>query len=202
MRKTAAFLAASAAVSIGAPVALRAVVMSDVAEVESRLSRAVGAPVSIDDADVGLSGTFRLDGVRVGSTFRAESVEASVGLTSLLSGRFGADEVRVEKPAIAASMEADGTLDLVTLLRRVRDAKRSIGANDGEDRDDGDDAAPRTRRIVVTGGELVVTIADRGELRGIWCASRTRSTRRSIAAGSTSCCRICTSCARRSTVGR
>jgi hypothetical protein len=122
-RRGSVALAAVALAAVAAPLALRWVVDDRLqSRVVPRLSEALGEPVAIDSAEVGLTGTFRLTGVSVGSAVSAESMEASVGLESLLRGTFTADELRVERPRLAARLLPGGRIDLQDLMRRARDA--------------------------------------------------------------------------------
>lgn len=156
-------LGAAALLAIALPCALERIVRHRIDDrVEPALSALLGVAVSIGDVDVGLSGSVRLDHVAVGELFAADSVSAAMGLETLLSGRFGADEVRVERPRISAGVRADGTLDAAELMARVRDRRRTAG---GSAAPGGRTAARGPRRIIVTGGELVLTVAGHGELR-------------------------------------
>ncbi len=162
MRRGWPALAAVAVAAAAVPLALRWLVEDRLrSRVAPRLSAALGEDVRIAGAEVGLTGTFRLSGVRVGTTVAADSVEASVGLGSLLRGTFAADELRVERPRLAARLTPDGRIDLQDLMRRARDARRRAARGGGGGGRAGGD---RVRRILVTGGELVVSVPG-GELR-------------------------------------
>jgi hypothetical protein len=146
-------LGVGAVAAIGVPIGLSSVVQSKLDDhVAPAMERALGVPVAIDDAEVGLSGTFRLEGVKVGELFEADRVEAAVGLDSLLAGQVSADEISVSGPRIRARVLEDGTIDASAVLRRGKQAKGGGGRR-------------KLKRIVVTGGELVVELRGHGELR-------------------------------------
>ncbi len=113
---------------------------------------AAGVPAHIGRVDADLTGTLRLTDVSLGQLVSAESIEASVGMSSLLSGQLGADEIRVAAPRIDAEVDGNGDSDLSRLLRRL---VRSGAAGSG---------TARVRRVVVSSGTLVARLADGGEL--------------------------------------
>ncbi|HKA90745.1 MAG TPA: biosynthetic peptidoglycan transglycosylase [Haliangiales bacterium] len=144
------FLLASAAVAAAAPPALKSWVDGRLRDgVEPALSRALGLPVSIGEAEADLVGGVVLRHVRVGNTFAAEAVSAGVGLTHLLAGTLTADEIEVVRPRLAARLDG-GRLDLG--IRRGRGGP-SAGADS------------RPRRIRVSGGEVIVDLGDAGVVR-------------------------------------
>ncbi len=126
---------------------------------EPALSDAVGTPVHIDHVEASLTGAVRLDGVRIGDLLAADHIEASMAPGTLLSGDFHADEIRVDGPRLRLRIDRDGRSNLDHLLARWR-ARRAARAT-----------APsptrptRLRRIVVTGGDLIVNLGDRARLR-------------------------------------
>jgi hypothetical protein len=163
------FFAAAALVSAALPFGLSALVDARLAGgAVARLERVLGEDVAIDAAEVSLDGTLRLAGVRVGTRFEAEAVEAAVGPTALLAGRLGADEVRVRRPRLRARLDDQGNVDLSALLERARAARRA-GAPAASASPASAAAAPArpggVRRIVVTGGELVLEVEGHGEIR-------------------------------------
>ncbi|MBI4508630.1 MAG: transglycosylase domain-containing protein [Deltaproteobacteria bacterium] len=132
------------------------------------LTRTVGEEVTIGDAELALLGTLRLSEVRVGTLLHARAMEGSVGLAHLMRGAFVADEIRVERPKVMARVTPSGTLDATRILTRVRDARRLQGSSKrGRSAVARPTAAPTShlRRIIVTDGELVMTVDQRGEIR-------------------------------------
>lgn len=133
-------------------------------DLEPSLSRAMGTGVHIGDVEAGLDGSVRLDHVAVGQMFEARGIEASVGLGSMLSGRLSPDEIRVESPALHVHIDDDGQSNLERLARRLAERRaRATGAARHRSR------PPRLRRVIVTGGDLVVRVGHRGSLtlRGV-----------------------------------
>jgi hypothetical protein len=140
------FLAISAVLSAAVPICLRAAVESRRRAVEPAFSRALGVPVTVGDVEVGLTGTLHLRNVRVGTIASADEIEASIGLTSLLAGRLGADQIRVTRPRLSAPDPSA----LSALLRRVRDHRPAAAEGHG---------GGRVRRIVVDGGDLAIAFS-------------------------------------------
>ncbi len=150
-RRTGAILLVAALAAVAVPLGLRAVVQARLARAAAALGERLGTPLTIEDAEAGLSGTFTLHGVQLGEVLRADAVEAAVGLTHLLAGVFTADELRVVRPRLELQLR-DGHLDLGALRRPER-------APGGEAQ-----GAGRLRRILVTGGELRLVVAGHGEV--------------------------------------
>ncbi|HTM22605.1 MAG TPA: biosynthetic peptidoglycan transglycosylase [Kofleriaceae bacterium] len=131
-------------------------------DLEPALADALGAPVSVDHAEASLTGAFRLDGVRVGDVFEAGSIEASIAPGSLFAGRLEPDEIRVDRPRVRLRVDRDGASNLAPLLARWR-ARRACAAPPCPT--GGDGSRGRLRRVVVTGGDLVVSLGDHGHVR-------------------------------------
>lgn len=126
-------------------------------ELAPAMSKLTGQPVRVGGVEADLTGVVRLRDVVVGELLRADAVEAAVSLDSLLSGQLGADEIRVQRPRVNVHVDADGRSDWHAVLDRVAAQLRARGpAAPGARR------APRLRRVVVSGGDLV---ADAGGLR-------------------------------------
>ena len=128
-------------------------------DVEPTLTAALGESVSIGDVEASLTGAVRLTDVAVGGVFRADAIEASVGLDSLLSGHLGADEIRIESPQMRTRVDRTGEQKLRRLVQRAAQARRRATGNRAPAA-----SAPRLRRIVVTGGQLRVDLEGRGAL--------------------------------------
>jgi hypothetical protein len=156
-RRERAILGIGAALAVAVPIALAAHVRARCADdLGARLTALAGVPSRIAGVDAGLTGTVRLTDVAIGDLFRARAVEARVALPSLLDGRLAADEIQVEAPRLRATV-ANGEVDLVRVMRRIAARRPGGGGASG--------AGPRSvRRIVVTEGDLVVTIAGAGTL--------------------------------------
>ncbi|HEY4243559.1 MAG TPA: transglycosylase domain-containing protein [Kofleriaceae bacterium] len=151
-------LAGTAILAIGAPVGAALWVSARRTAVEERLSAAAGERAHIGGIDAALTGTVRLTDVAIGDVLAADSIEASVGLDSLLAGELRADEIRVQGPRVALRVDADGDSDLARLLRRFGGGSASGG---GAARGHG---PSRVRRIIVTEGSLVAHVAGIGDL--------------------------------------
>lgn len=148
-------LLCTALLAIGAPIGAASWISSRTHELADQLGEAGGVPAAIGRVDADLSGAVRLEGVAFGDILHADAVEASVGMGSLLDGQLRADEIRVEGPHVAISVDADGDSDLARLARRLRGHKsRRPGGGSGH----------QIRRIVVADGTLVTKIAGIGEL--------------------------------------
>lgn len=148
-------LGAAAAVAIAVPLAaahhLDARVQGDLAPA---LSEVLGEPVQIDGLEVGLTGTLRIRGIRLGAIAEADAVEASLDPAALFSGQLRAAEIRVARPRLALSVGGDDD-PLRRVLRRAGERLRSPSSpGPGENE--------RLRRIVVTGGELRIDLGGHG----------------------------------------
>ncbi|MEZ4359648.1 MAG: biosynthetic peptidoglycan transglycosylase [Kofleriaceae bacterium] len=144
--------------AVAAPLVGAQLMERQVARLEAALTRQTGAACTIDAVEAGLTGTLRVRGVRVGELLSAEAIEASVGWGALGAGAPRVEQLRVEGPRIAISVDADGESDLERMLARwaSRRARRPAGSRARA-------AAPR--RIVVSEGELLISIAGVGTLR-------------------------------------
>ncbi|MEP6860647.1 MAG: biosynthetic peptidoglycan transglycosylase [Deltaproteobacteria bacterium] len=116
------------------------------------LGTTAGVPARIGRVDADLTARIRLTDVQLGSLFAADSLEASVGLDSLLSGQLGADEIRVAAPRVAVEVDRGGDSDLARVVRRLA---KSGGSRTG---------TTRLRRIVVSSGVLVAHVPGVGEV--------------------------------------
>jgi hypothetical protein len=146
-------------------------------DVEPALTDALGAAVDIGAVHAGLTGTLRIERVTVGSLFYADAIETSVSLPSLLRGDVRPDEVRIERPRVHARVDRHGNSNIGRLIERAARARRATkrpkadadpetGATSTAEDDDARVGATESalRRIVVTGGDLVVDLGDRGEI--------------------------------------
>jgi len=158
-------LCGALALAVGVPLGLRWHLSRRIErDLEPSLSRAMGTGVHVGGVEAGLDGSVRLGDVAVGQMFEARGIEASVGLGSMLSGRLSPDEIRVESPALHVHVDDDGQSNVERLARRL--AARRARAAGGERKPA---RPPRLRRIIVTGGDLVVRFGHRGSLtlRGV-----------------------------------
>jgi hypothetical protein len=144
----------TAALAIGMPVATSAWVHARTNDVAEHLSRAAGVHAEIGAIDADLTGRVRLGDVALGSLVAADAIEASVALDSLLSGRLGADEIRVARPRILIDVAADGDSELARVVRRL--AKPTASGTGGA-------TGPKLRRIVVSSGSLIAHVAGVGD---------------------------------------
>jgi len=153
-------LAITAILAVGAPVAVGWWIQARTAELADQLGAASGVRATIGTVDADLSGAVRLEGVAFGDIgreiIRADAIEASVGMGSLLDGQLRADEIRVDGPHVEVSVESDGDSDLARLARRLRGHKSTRALSSG--------GGHQIRRIVVVDGTLVARIAGIGEL--------------------------------------
>jgi hypothetical protein len=155
------------ALGLGAALALPsagyAVLEGRIGRLEQALSRRTGVACHIAAVQAGLTGNLRVRGVEVGALFAADAVEVSMSWASLLSGSMHLDEVRVEAPRMQLTVRADGESELSRMVARIASTRRPpVGAGGGAEHRGGT-AAPR--RIVVSQGELALTIADLGSVR-------------------------------------
>lgn len=147
-------LVATAVAALGVPLALAAGVRARTDAVAEALSEASGLPVTIGRVDADLTGSIRLGDVAFGALVAAESIEASVAMSSLLGGQLRADEIRVSRPRLTVAIDRAGDSDLAALVRNLASRGRPSS----------DVSAQRVRRIVVTDGTLAARIAGVGEL--------------------------------------
>ena len=150
------------ALALAVPLAGQALLDRQVGRLEALLSRQAGVPCAIDSVEAGLIGNLRVRGVRLGEMFAAEALEASMSWGSLLSGALVADEVRVVAPRLALSVDASGESDLGRALSRLASARHRPPGPPGSP---GRAAGKAPRRIVVSEGELALTIAGVASLR-------------------------------------
>lgn len=135
------------------------------------IAKTVGEPVSLGRAELDLTGAIRLDDVKVGGTLTARSIQAGIGLGSLLDGRLGADEVRLIGPRLHGAVRG-GKVDLGAIgklieRRRARKAEATKDATAAAG-----PAAPRRqppRRILAEDGEVSLDLDGHGvlEARGL-----------------------------------
>ncbi|MBK7538578.1 MAG: transglycosylase domain-containing protein [Myxococcales bacterium] len=150
-----------AALATGIPLAGHATLGLYLDRLERGLSRRAALPCEVASVEAGLTGTLRLRGVKLGQLFAAEVVEVSTSWRSVLSGRMQIDEVRVEAPRLAISVSPDGSSDLARLLTQLASG-RALGRGAPAARA----RRPMTpRRILVSEGDLTVTVAGVGSLR-------------------------------------
>jgi hypothetical protein len=152
-------LVAAGALAITVPLVGASVIAARLHDdLEPRLSAALGESVSIGGVEAELTGAVRLRDVSVGGVFTAGAIEASVGLDSLLRGRFSADEIRIDAPRLRTRIDRTGELKLRRIVQRAAEARqraKPTGAASG---------SSRLRRILVTGGELRVDLEGRGTM--------------------------------------
>lgn len=153
-------LVATAILAVGAPAGAIALVRDRTAALADHLSSASGVTASIGAIDADLTGTVRLSDVAFGTLIRADAIEASVALDSLLSGELRADEIQIASPRVAIEVDADGDSNLARLARRL--AKRPSSSSSGASSEH--PSSHRIRRIVVSEGTLTARIAGVGEI--------------------------------------
>jgi hypothetical protein len=146
-------LLATAILAIGVPAGAAAYVGARTRVLAAHLSAAAQVPARVGSVDADLTGTVRLSDIALGEIVKADSIEGSVGLESLLAGELDADELRVASPRVAIAIDRDGDSDLARVVRRL--ARPRTGAGGGP---------AKLRRIIVTSGALTAKIADVGEL--------------------------------------
>lgn len=160
-------VATASVVALGLPCAAAAHLASRMTEdLEPALTAVLGEQVSIGSMEAGLTGELCLSEVRIGRVFMAGSIEASVALPSLLSGDLDADEIRVEEPRLMVRVDADGSSNLGRLVERAARHRAFLGGG-GAAADDlpGAPSPKRARRIVVSGGDLLVNVDGWGEVQ-------------------------------------
>ena len=135
-------------------------------DVEPALSEALGTTVEIGSVHAGLTGTLRVEDVSVGSLFHADAIETSVALSSLLRGDVRPDELRIEHPRVHARVDRYGDSNVARVIERAASARSLSAHQTGEtaSAQDAGERRPALRRIVVTGGDLVVDLGQRGEI--------------------------------------
>jgi hypothetical protein len=145
-------LLATAILAIGVPAGAAAYVGARTRALATHLSAAAQVPARVGGVDADLTGTVRLSDIALGEIVKADSIEGSVGLESLLAGELDADELRVASPRVAIAIDRDGDSDLARVVRRLA---RPRGTGNGP---------AKLRRIIVTSGALTAKIAEVGEL--------------------------------------
>ncbi len=148
---------------MAAPVAGHTLLTRQIHALETKLSQRAGVPCTIASVEAGLTGALRLRDVTLGDMLSADAVEAAMSWTSLLSGALTADEIRVEGPRLSLSVDATGESDLARVLGRLAAARRSSRSPASSAVGGAPHRAPR--RIVVSEGELRLTIAGAAEVR-------------------------------------
>jgi hypothetical protein len=161
-RGTTAHLAVTGVLSVGAPVAVALWVDARVDDAAAALGTATGEAVSIGGVDADLTGTVRLSDVTLGAMARADAIEASPSLASLLDGAPAVDELHVIAPQLVVAVDANGDSDLARVARRVAE-RRAGGSHAGAGAGGG--ASSRVRRVIVDGGSLVAHVAGVGDIR-------------------------------------
>ena len=156
-RRERQLLGATCALALGVPLVLSHVLDDQVqARLAPALSRATGQRVALGGVEAELTGAVRLRDVVVGELLRADAIEAAVSLDSILAGELAPDEIRVRGPRVRARVAADGTSDWQAMIAHTaehvarRRGPRATSAGAG--------SARRLRRIVVSGGDLVIDL--------------------------------------------
>lgn len=85
-------------------------------ELADTASQALGIPVQLGHASVGLTGTLEISDVRVADVFAAERVIASVSPTRIGPRRLAANEIVVDSPRALIRVARDGSTNLDALL--------------------------------------------------------------------------------------
>ncbi|HUH03484.1 MAG TPA: hypothetical protein VML75_15915, partial [Kofleriaceae bacterium] len=144
---------------------------------EPALAEALGTGVSIGSIEASLTGSVRVQDVRIDRVLEIDSIEAAVGLGRLLRGDLRAEELRVVSPRVRVHVDAQGRSNLERLARRWAERKGGNGVARQARRDHG------IRRIVVTEGDLVVHLGGHGEmrLRGVALQPRAGGVRMTVA---------------------
>jgi len=160
LRREPLVLAATSVLAIAVPVGASRYLAGRVAALGPRLSALTGEPSSVGGVEAGLTGEVRLGGVEIGDVLRVDAIEASVAMSSLLSGELGADEIRLERPRLRAYVDGAGESNLARIVRRVAARRAAQPRGNG---------GRRLRRIVVTEGALVLDVVGIGhfEARGV-----------------------------------
>jgi hypothetical protein len=145
-------------VSAAAWVSARTAALAD------RLTAAGGVAARIGAIDADLTATLRLSDVALGALVRADAIDASVALDSLLSGTLRADEIRILGPRVALRVDPDGDSDLARLARRLLGRSGAAPVAPTAPPGPGPAGPGRLRRIAVSSGTLSARIAGVGEL--------------------------------------
>jgi Transglycosylase len=145
--------------AVAAPSIGYALLAQQVVRLEDALSARTGLTCRIASLEAGFTGNLRVRHLEIGTLLAADAIEASISWASLLSSPLHVDEVRIESPKMQISVSATGDSDLEQVASRwARADNRTPHA--------GDSARPAPpRRIVVSEGELTLTVAGLGSLR-------------------------------------
>lgn len=130
--------------------------------IEQGLGRRAQVPCRLGAIEAGLTGELVLRDVALGEVLSAERITLATSWHSLWRGRLELDEVEVAAPKATLTIDAHGQSELSRLLGRM--------ARPGDGRASGASARPRPpipRRIVVSEGELAVTVEGLGSLRAL-----------------------------------
>lgn len=152
------------ALALAVPLTGRGLLARKLGNLEDELARQAGVPCAIASVEAGLVGNLRLRGVRLGEMFAAEAIEASTSWRGLLGGALRIDEIRVEAPRLALTVDASGESDLSRVLARLAAARKRGPSPAASPPPTRERLAP-PRRIVVSEGELAIRIADVATLR-------------------------------------
>ncbi len=132
------------------------------ARVESGLSRRAQVPCRLGAIDAGLTGELVLRDVELGSVLSAERITLATSWHNLWHGRLALDEVKVAAPRATITIDAHGQSELSRLVARMARPSAAPASPHG-----GRPRLPIPRRIVVSEGELAVTVAGVGSLRAV-----------------------------------
>ena len=147
------FLGVVTAIAVGAPICVATIVAARTRTLADHLSTAGGVPAHIGAVDADLTGSVRILDFALGGLVRADEIQASVAMSSLLSGQLGADEIHVMGPRIAIRVDATGDSDLARLVKKLARAGAGHGDSNG-----------RVRRIVVDSGSLSAHVEGVGDI--------------------------------------
>lgn len=154
-----------AALALAVPAAGAAVLGHYRDRIEQGLGRRAQVSCRLGAVEAGLTGELVLREVALGEVLSAERITLATSWRSLWSGRLELDEVEVAAPKATITIDADGQSELARLLARLA---RPDGGPEGTPRTPrARTRPPIPRRIVVSEGELLVTMAGLGSLRAL-----------------------------------
>lgn len=138
-------------------------------ELANAASNALGVPIELGHASVGLTGTLEISEVRVGEVFSAERVIASVSPTRIGPRRLAANEIVVDSPRAIVRVAEDGSTNLDSLLAGRQGSRKKT--RQGETR-----GRSTIEQVRLVGGSLLVELAGYGELSATDIDVRMRDT--------------------------
>lgn len=128
-------------------------------ELAAQASEALGLPIELGTASVGLTGTLEIRDVRVGEFFRAKRVMASIAPSAQAANGLAPNELLIDQPQLELELLASGGTNLDAML-----ARRAASSKSNSKSASSTGSASRLRTIRFVNGGLRVNVENIGTI--------------------------------------